>query len=273
MDRATRKLRPDHDSDGDGGRSVAADRAVLCRADRGARERDLHRGCAATCCWLPCSCFLILRQVMPIAAGLAGGVALSSFGLVESHAELAARRDASRAGCAAREIWRRARPGVARGPLRRLRCGQMRVARIARRPKAAPAAAPGRELTRSGAQLILRRPRRVEYASDRCWLLYLAGRVRVARACAAMRHLLPINPAACHWSARTASAAAQAVSPTRARHEHRAPSSRSISARPSHGTPIGRRRLAASARSLVGGGGRLDLRRRVRAGARCCSCR
>ena len=47
-------------------------RSVLRGADGGARQRHLHRGCAEHAADRGARCFLILRQVMPIAAALPG---------------------------------------------------------------------------------------------------------------------------------------------------------------------------------------------------------
>jgi hypothetical protein len=47
MDRAARQLCARHHPDDHGSRLVAAGGSVLCGANRGARQRDFHRGCAA----------------------------------------------------------------------------------------------------------------------------------------------------------------------------------------------------------------------------------
>ena len=47
VDLPTRQLRPDHRADCDGGGSLAANRAIVCHANRGARHCDLDGRCAA----------------------------------------------------------------------------------------------------------------------------------------------------------------------------------------------------------------------------------
>jgi type IV secretion system protein VirB6 len=59
--------------------------------------------------------FLLLRQVMPIAAGLAGGVALSSMGFISRGAGMAARSTRRDGGKAAESMAVYSAPGTSRG--------------------------------------------------------------------------------------------------------------------------------------------------------------
>jgi type IV secretion system protein VirB6 len=59
--------------------------------------------------------FLLLRQVMPIAAGLAGGVALSSMGFVSRGVGMAARSTRRDGGKAAEPMAVYSAPGTSRG--------------------------------------------------------------------------------------------------------------------------------------------------------------
>ena len=110
-DRATRQLRPDYPADCDGGRAIAARRAIVCHANCRARQRHLDRG-RAHMVLIAVLVFLVLRQVMPIASGLAGGVSLHSFGIASRSLRMGRIRQlAAPALAAIAASWRARRRG------------------------------------------------------------------------------------------------------------------------------------------------------------------
>ena len=146
MDRAARELRPHH-------HLTVMVAALLLQIVQSYAAQTAARGSAIltvdalNMMLVAVLVFLILRQVMPIAAGLAGGVALSSFGLV-SRTLLAGACDHGQSRSAARPASLRRRSRV-RAPSR---TADVRAGRALRRASAgiqAPASdGLGRDTTR-----------------------------------------------------------------------------------------------------------------------------